>query len=86
MNGNGKGACGILPYMYGGDTWIVRENDPNKIHILARRFAVWDHTLPSGDLLVETEEVFKYLSQGLPVPGLLLFDPNSVPLLGKVAA
>jgi hypothetical protein len=82
MNG-GFGACGIAPYMYGGNIWLAREGDPRKEHILSRRFVTYDPTLPNGDDLV-AEEKYKVLAFGEPSPDKILFPPDGEVIVGRV--
>jgi len=66
--------CGIKADQYGGDIWIVEENHPRKMYILARRFANYDPALPSGDELV-ANPAFARLVQD---PGLRREQPIPV--------
>lgn len=74
----GKGACGIKPHMYGGDIWLVRENDFRIEHILGRRFVTYDASLPSADELMSgpNEKLYKTLALGEPSPGVIWFEPE----------
>ena len=74
-SGGGTGACGVEAWMYGGDIWVVRENDPRKEYILARRFAVWDPAIPNGDELIEKDKRYKLVAYGEPKPDQVIFEP-----------
>lgn len=73
--GSGGGACGIKSYTYGGDIWLVRELDARKEHILQRRFAIYDPTIPTGDELLK-QEMYKTIALGEPNPDVILFKPG----------
>lgn len=73
--GGGYGACGIKPWQYGGDIWLVQAGDPRKLHILARRFVIYDPTLPAAEELLKQER-YKILVQGEPTPGKVWFLPQ----------
>jgi hypothetical protein len=81
----GSGACGIESYMYGGDVWVVRENDPRKEYMLIRRFAVWDPAVPTGDALIEKDEKYKTLAYSEPKADRVLFEPVGQVIIASTA-
>lgn len=73
----GKGACGIKPHMYGGDIWLARDGDPKIEHILARRFVIYDSSLPTAEsLLKDNPKIYRTLVEGQPKEGVLLFESS----------
>ncbi len=79
--------CSIKPFQYGGDTWLVREADPRKEYILARRFVIYDPTLLSGGELdnkigPEGDKFYTSLALGEPQDGVLLVDSQGQYLNG----
>lgn len=69
----GLGACGIKPWQYGGDKFIIQEGDPYIEGFIRQRYIVSDSAMPSYDEMVAEYSSYSKLIDTEPFEGQILF-------------